>query len=142
MATEDARRPIARSVAKFPRPLSNELRLLKLVNTLLDFSTIEAGRMRAAFEPTDLASLTTDLASSFRSAFERAGLTFDVRCDAIPEAIAVDRAMWEKIVLNLLSNALKFTFQGGVEVRLSDLGGVPLGARHRRRHPAPTCRGS
>ncbi len=92
------------------------------MNTLLDFSTIEAGRMRAAFEPTDLASLTTDLASSFRSAFERAGLTFDVRCDAIPEAIAVDRAMWEKIVLNLLSNALKFTFQGGVEVRLSDLG--------------------
>jgi signal transduction histidine kinase len=100
----------------------NELRLLKLVNTLLDFSTIEAGRMRAAFEPTDLASLTTDLASSFRSAFERAGLAFDVQCDAIPEAIAVDRAMWEKIVLNLLSNALKFTFQGGVDVRLSDLG--------------------
>ena len=100
----------------------NELRLLKLVNTLLDFSTIEAGRMRAAFEPTDLATLTTDLASSFRSAFERAGLTFDVRCDAIPEAIAVDRAMWEKVVFNLLSNALKFTFQGGVEVRLSDLG--------------------
>jgi signal transduction histidine kinase len=95
----------------------NELRLLKLVNALLDFARLEAGRTRASYEPTDLAALTTDLSSSFRSAIERAGLAFDVDCQAM-EPIYVDHDMWEKIVLNLLSNALKFTFEGGISVAL------------------------
>lgn len=96
----------------------NALRLLKLVNTLLDFSRIEAGRADACFVPSDLASLTADLASAFRSAIERAGLTFKVELTPLPEPIYVDRDMWEKIVLNLLSNALKFTFEGGITVTL------------------------
>jgi signal transduction histidine kinase len=96
----------------------NELRLLKLVNTLLDFSRIEAGRAEVAFEETDLAALTGDIAATFRSAFERAGLTFEIRCQVIEQAVFVDRDMWEKIVLNLLSNAFKFTFEGGVVVTL------------------------
>ena len=94
----------------------NELRLLKLVNTLLDFSRIEAGRVNATFEPTDLAALTTDLASAFRSATERAGLQLIVDCPPLPAPVYVDREMWEKIVLNLLSNAFKFTFQGSIGV--------------------------
>ena len=100
----------------------NALRLLKLVNTLLDFSRIEAGRMAASFEPTDLAQLTADLASAFRSAFERAGLEFDVNAGPLSEPVYVDREMWEKIVLNLLSNALKFTFEGRVSVELTESG--------------------
>ncbi|MDB4942837.1 MAG: Chemotaxis protein methyltransferase CheR [Labilithrix sp.] len=96
----------------------NELRLLKLVNGLLDFARIEAGRTSASFQPTDLAALTADLASSFRSAIERAGLDFDLSLEPMPEPIYVDQDMWEKIVLNLLSNALKFTFKGAVKVRL------------------------
>ncbi|MBW4631902.1 MAG: response regulator [Iphinoe sp. HA4291-MV1] len=95
----------------------NSLRLLKLVNTLLDFSRIEAGRMQAVYEPTDLAALTTDLASVFRSAIEKAGLQLMVDCPPLPEPIYIDRDMWEKIVLNLLSNALKFTQQGYITVR-------------------------
>ncbi len=51
----------------------NALRLQKLVNTLLDFSRIEAGRAQASYEPTDLAALTADLASNFRSACQKAG---------------------------------------------------------------------
>ncbi len=94
----------------------NSLRLLKLVNTLLDFSRIEAGRVQANYEPTDLAALTADLASNFRSAVEQAGLTFSIQCPALPQPVCVDREMWEKIVLNLLSNAFKFTFQGKIEV--------------------------
>jgi len=91
-------------------------RLLKLVNSLLEFSRIEAGRVEAAYEPVDLAALTTDLTSMFRSAFERAGVTLTIDCSSIPEPVYVDRDKWEKIVLNLVSNALKFTFAGEVSV--------------------------
>ena len=100
----------------------NSLRLLRLVNTLLDFSRIEAGRTQANFQPTDLAALTIDLASGFRSATERAGLFLDIDCQPLSRPVHVDRDMWEKVVLNLLSNAFKFTFEGGITVRLSVLG--------------------
>jgi len=96
----------------------NALRLLKLVNSLLDFSRLEAGRVEAQYEPVDLAALTADLASTFRSAVERADLRLVVDCPALPEPTYVDRDMWEKIVLNLLSNAFKFTFQGEIAVAL------------------------
>ncbi|MBE9206248.1 PAS domain S-box protein [Nostoc sp. LEGE 06077] len=96
----------------------NSLRLLKLVNTLLDFSRIEAGRMQAEYQPTDLAILTADLAAVFRSAIEQAGISYLVNCPPLPEAIYVDHQMWEKIVLNLLSNAFKFTFTGEISVDL------------------------
>ena len=97
----------------------NGMRLLKLVNSLLDFSRIEAGRMQAVYEAVDLTTLTSDLASVFRSAIERAGMSLRLDLDPISEAVYVDREMWEKIVLNLLSNAFKFTFAGGIEVRLT-----------------------
>ncbi|MGI5170636.1 SpoIIE family protein phosphatase [Spirillospora sp. CA-253888] len=94
----------------------NGLRLGKLVNTLLDFSRIEAGRMRAVYEPVDLAAVTAELASVFRSAVDRAGLDFQVDCAPLPEPVHIDRSMWEKVLLNLLSNALKFTFDGSIRV--------------------------
>ncbi|QLL08658.1 SpoIIE family protein phosphatase [Mycobacterium vicinigordonae] len=97
----------------------NGLRLAKLVNTLLDFSRIEAGRMQARFSAVDLASITAELASVFRSAIDQAGLTFTVDCPALDEPVYLDREMWEKVVLNLLSNALKFTFAGSITVRVS-----------------------
>ncbi|MGW3320386.1 ATP-binding protein, partial [Streptomyces fungicidicus] len=94
----------------------NGLRLGKLVNSLLDFSRIEAGRMQARYEPVDLSRTTADLASVFRSAVEKAGLDFRVDCPQLPEPVYVDRGMWEKVILNLLSNALKFTFDGSIRV--------------------------
>jgi PAS domain S-box-containing protein len=94
----------------------NELRLLKLVNSLLDFSRIEAGRIEAVYEPTDIGTFTAELASTFRSAMQRAGLKFEVDCPPVSEPIFVDHDMWEKIVLNLISNAFKFTFHGKVSV--------------------------
>jgi signal transduction histidine kinase len=96
----------------------NSLRLLKLVNTLLDFSRIEAGRIQASFEPVELATFTTELASSFESAMTKAGLEFILALEPLPEPVYVDREMWEKIVLNLLSNALKHTFEGSITVGL------------------------
>jgi signal transduction histidine kinase len=98
------------------------LRLQRLVNTLLDFSRIEAGRAQASYEPTDLAALTSDLASSFRSLMERAGLDFAVECEPLSQPVYVDREMWEKIVLNLLSNAFKYTLKGSISVSLTERG--------------------
>jgi signal transduction histidine kinase/FixJ family two-component response regulator len=97
----------------------NGLRLQKLVNSLLDFSRVEAGRTQANFQPTDLPAFTRDLASSFRSACDKAGLSLTIDTPPLAEPVFVDREMWEKIVLNLLSNAFKFTFEGGIEVTLS-----------------------
>jgi len=96
----------------------NGLRLLKLVNTLLDFSQLQEGRMQARYEPIDLAAYTTELTGVFRSAIERAGLQLDVDCPPLPKPVCVDRAMWEKIVLNLLANAFKFTLAGTITVAL------------------------
>lgn len=115
----------------------NGSRLLRLVNTLLDFSRIEAGRMRAVYQPTDLSAYTAELASVFRSTTERAGLQLELDCPQLSEPVFVDLSMWEKIVLNLISNAFKFTFEGKisvglrqtddhVELRVSDTGvGIP-----------------
>lgn len=102
----------------------NALRLLKLVNGLLDFVRIEVGRLRASYEAVDLSLLTAQLASVFRSAVERAGLRFVVDCPPLPQQVFVDREMWEKIVLNLISNALKSTFEGEIRVtvRATDTG--------------------
>ena len=115
----------------------NAIRLLKLVNALLDFSRIEAGRVQAEFEPVDLAQFTSELASVFRSAAEKAGLQLRVECDALPQPVYVDREMWEKIVLNLLSNAFKSTFAGEISVGLRECDGLRRThrSRYRYRHP-------
>lgn len=97
----------------------NARRLQRLVNTLLDFSRIEAGRLRANFEPTDLAIFTEDLSSNFRSACEKAGLTLTVNSASMDQKVYLDRQLWEKIVLNLLSNAFKFTLTGGITVSIT-----------------------
>jgi len=100
----------------------NGTRLLRLVNTLLDFSRIEAGRMQATYQATDLPAFTAELSSLFRSATDKAGLQLELDCPHLAEPVFVDRSMWEKIVLNLLSNAFKFTFQGSITVSLRRAG--------------------
>jgi signal transduction histidine kinase len=99
--------------------LRNGSRLLKLVNTLLDFSRIEAGRVKATYRPVDLSRFTLELASSFESAMYKAGLQYSLNVPTLPEPVYVDPDFWEKIVLNLISNAFKFTLRGEVEVRLA-----------------------
>ena len=99
----------------------NALRLLKMVNTLLDYSRIEAGRIRVSFQETDIARYTSELASHFRSACERAGIQLLINCMPAPvgsQAVFIDPEMWENIVLNLLSNAFKYTHEGRIEVCL------------------------
>jgi PAS domain S-box-containing protein len=111
--------PVTASAQELQLVHRNVLRLLKLVNTLLDFSRIEAGRAYTAYEPTPLGSVTADIASVFRSAVEKAGLEYEVDCADLDAMVYVDQQMWEKIVLNLISNALKFTPSGKIAVRLA-----------------------
>lgn len=100
----------------------NGVRLLKLVNNLLNFSRLQSGRAQATYVPTDLATITTDLASNFRSACERAGIALTVDCAPLSEPVYVDLNMWEDVVLNLLSNAVKFTREGEISVSLKQEG--------------------
>ncbi|QRN95145.1 response regulator [Archangium violaceum] len=101
----------------------NAGRLLRLVNTLLDFSRLEAGRLEAHYAPLELSALTADLASSFRSTVERAGLELTVDCPPLSRPVYLDRDSWEKVVLNLISNAFKFTFEGEISVRTRERNG-------------------
>ncbi|MEU9661752.1 SpoIIE family protein phosphatase [Streptomyces chartreusis] len=123
--------PLQQALADEARPERREqlelaergaMRLLKQVNTLLDVAKAGAGQIRPTFEPVDLAGATAELAGVFRSAFEAAGLTLDVDCPPLPDPVSLDREMWEKIILNLLSNALKFTFTGGARVMVASAG--------------------
>jgi signal transduction histidine kinase len=108
-------RPAAERLAMVHR---NGLRLLRLVNTLLDFSRIEAGRVQARFQPLELGRYTAELTSNFRSACERAGLRLQTNCPELEHPVYVDPDMWERIVLNLVSNAFKYTLGGEISVAL------------------------
>ncbi|MBV4356103.1 ATP-binding protein [Pinibacter aurantiacus] len=104
----------------------NAMRLLRLVNTLLDFSRIEADRVQARFSPVNLSQLTTDISSAFRSVIENVGLEYKVSVRDLSSNVYVDREMWEKIVLNLLSNAFKYTLSGKIEIQLEEKNGNVL----------------
>jgi len=124
---EDVEQPLPpRQRARQEIVQRSSLRLLKLVNSLLDFSRMEAGRAQACYQPTYLSAFTIDLVSSFRSLIEKAGLVLIVDCPPLPEAVYVDREMYEKVVLNLLSNAFKFTFEGSIRVSLRAVDGNVL----------------
>jgi signal transduction histidine kinase len=98
----------------------NALRLMKLVNALLDFSRLEAGRLKGSFVPCDLGRLTEHLAGMFQSAFDSAGVGLMLDCPPSRSPTYVDKDMWERIVLNLVSNAFKFTLAGEVKVSCWD----------------------
>ncbi len=97
--------------------LRNAQRLDRLVETLLDFSRLEAGRLNATFAPVDIGKLTADLAAMFRSVASHAGLELVVDSPPMSEPQWVDREMWEKIVTNLVANAHKYTQEGSITVR-------------------------
>ena len=101
----------------------NALRLLRLVNSLLDFSRIESGKQQANFVKVDIVKFTKNLVSYFKSVIDKAGLKLVVKTSAIKQAVFIDRQMWEKIVFNLLSNAFKYTLKGSITVELKEAKG-------------------
>jgi signal transduction histidine kinase/CheY-like chemotaxis protein/serine phosphatase RsbU (regulator of sigma subunit) len=114
--TDDPLPPVQRERIRLVR--RNAARLRRLLNNILDFTRISGGGLRADLVATELAELTSAVAASFAPAVERGGLRFHVDCAPLPRMVFVDREMWERIVLNLLSNALKFTLTGSITIRL------------------------
>jgi signal transduction histidine kinase/FixJ family two-component response regulator len=118
-ALNDSAEPLGTAQrARVDTALNNATRLLGLVNDLLTFAGLEAGRAADARTTVDLPELTAELSGVFRAAIERAGLRLVVDCPPLPRPVAIDPVNWEKIVTNLLSNALKFTFVGEIRVRV------------------------
>ncbi|KIO32181.1 hypothetical protein M407DRAFT_18753 [Tulasnella calospora MUT 4182] len=95
-------------------------RLQKLVDSLMDFTRVEGGRMYGRFRATSLADYTADLAELFRNPIEKNNIEYVVTSDHANEATAfVDHDLWEKVVFNLIGNAFKYTLSGRVHVHTS-----------------------
>ncbi len=94
--------------------------LLALVNDVLDFSKIEAGEMHIETAPVDVRALVVELAPGLRLAADAKDLTLDVRIDdAVPPAVLGDSNRLRQVLVNLISNATKFTHRGGVSLAIS-----------------------
>ena len=100
----------------------NALRMQKLVNTVLEFSKIEAGKLEGQFTRVDICALTTDFTSIFRSAIEKSGMDLKMVCEEVSGDVYVDVDMWEKIILNLVSNAFKYSKKGTIMVTVKQVG--------------------
>ncbi len=92
---------------------ANGMRLLKLINDLLDLVRLESGRMEVRHEPLEVAEFAKGLASAARQVADDKRIKLETFVDPALGAVLADRDKLEKIVLNLMFNALKFTPAGG-----------------------------
>ncbi|MDB5800208.1 MAG: histidine kinase [Rhodocyclales bacterium] len=105
--------------------LANAESLLGIINDILDFSKIEAGQLKIENIDFDLRARTRDSVQAFRSHAASRSLRFDLHVDtALPQYVRGDPTRIRQVLMNLVGNAVKFTEQGSVVVRVSDLGVV------------------
>jgi signal transduction histidine kinase/CheY-like chemotaxis protein len=94
--------------------------LLSLINDILDLSKVEAGRMELDFAPVALSDVCADVDRAFRHLADEKGLSFAVEVDpALPASIVSDQQRLGQVLKNLLSNAFKFTQEGGVRLSIA-----------------------
>ncbi len=97
---------------------SNGMRLLKLINDLLDLVRLESGRMEIKKEPVEIAEFFKGITGSTRQMADRKRLRLDSHADPALGMVLADRDKLEKILLNLVFNAMKFTpVSGRVDIR-------------------------
>ncbi|KAJ1305265.1 hypothetical protein OPQ81_000293 [Rhizoctonia solani] len=114
--------------------MRNVNRLRKLVDSLMDFSRVEGGRLEGHFRPVKLGQVTADLAALFRSTIERGGIQYIVDCDETSSQLTyVDPELWEKVVFNIVGNAFKYTltFRIPAQVYLNKTGKKIMERFHR-----------
>lgn len=87
--------------------------LLNLINDLLDLTLIEAGQMKLSVEPVDMVDLLQSCARAMQPVAQKAGLSFSLQIPTELPLVKVDPNRLRQVLLNLLSNALKFTPAGG-----------------------------
>ncbi len=93
--------------------------LLNLINDILDLSKIEAGRMDISWESVELAALSAGIERNFRRTAQERGLDFRIELDSsLPAQIRSDGNKLTQVLVNLIGNALKFTHEGGVTLRI------------------------
>lgn len=101
----------------------NAQRLLNLVNELMDFRTVENGMMKLELQPLDINSLVKEIANDFTDYAEQRNIDFQIKCDtALPATVYADKNIVEKIVMNLLNNAFKYTPDKGTIVLETRIG--------------------
>ncbi|HKP64417.1 MAG TPA: ATP-binding protein [Polyangiales bacterium] len=109
--------------AAFQAMNRSAVRLLRLINQLLDLAKIDAGEMKIVVAPVDLPSLIKSAMSSFEAAAEKKGVALHTTTPAEMPRVVLDAAWIESAFTNLLANALRLTKRGGsVRVRVEDLG--------------------
>ena len=84
-------------------------RLTALINNILDFSRIEAGRKEYEFRKTDLAELVTTTLDTYRDQIDEHGFTFERSIDTTLPPVSVDREAIARSLVNLVNNALKYS---------------------------------
>ena len=94
--------------------LRNTNRLMQLINQLLDLSKLDSGEMVLRTSPEDIVPLVTGLTQSFESLAKQKNIELQFQSFKDKIIVYIDRDRFEKIIINLLSNALKFTPEGGV----------------------------
>ena len=105
--------------AKLHTMRRNAHRLLSLVNQLLDLRKIEKGKMRLKCSPTDMRSFVGELVEMYESQAETKHISMEFKCDDELPKVSIDRDNFDKILVNLISNAIKYTPDGGnIQVRL------------------------
>lgn len=96
--------------------------LLRLLNGLLDFSKIEAGKLELEHIPFSVLELVDEIAHSFSGDVQATGVRLDVRVsEDVPSRLCGDPLRLRQVLVNVVGNAVKFTHEGAIEVRVSRL---------------------
>lgn len=103
------------------RILNNGRHLLTLIDDILDFSKLEAGRLELKLQELNLAEIITATAEEMRSLAEQKNLTMEVNLNLDNSVIFNDKTRLRQVVVNLLSNAIKFTEVGGIQIEVWEL---------------------